>query len=284
MKKKILLSIAILGTLLLISGNVYYLNYIGQVEKLKTSYPVFDQIKKHYILVNKKPKNWIDVEKVPKIAKWALIVSEDWAFYDHSGIDEKQIIIAFKESIKKRRLVRGASTITQQVIKNSLLSNEKTINRKIKEILLAIELERVLSKDEILEIYINLVELGDNVYGIQAASQKYFQKNAYELNGKEGAFLAMLLPSPIKYAQSFHKEGLTPFAQEQVDNILIKLRQAKIITEEKRLELESYPLSFEVMTFVDIKLMNIENEVYESSDKGALLKALDLNTFSESVK
>jgi monofunctional biosynthetic peptidoglycan transglycosylase len=284
MKKKKLITIVILSTLAAVSSNIYYLNLTSQVDKLKSLYPVFDNESMRYILVNKRPKHWVSIKEIPKIAKWALIVSEDWAFYDHNGIDEKQIMIAFKESLNQMRLVRGASTITQQVIKNSLLSNEKKITRKIKEILLAKQLERVMTKDKILELYLNLIELGDGIYGIQKASQKYFQKNASQINGKEAAFLAMLLPSPVKYAQSFHNEGLTTFAQEQVNNILVKLRQAKIITEAKRLELVSLPLSFEVLKFVDVKLMNVENESYNSSDQKMLLQALDDEVFNKSEK
>lgn len=275
MKKKIILITVVICTLGFWTATYSYNKFLEQTSRLKNEYPLFDTGLKHYVLVKKKPSHWVSLEKVPLIARWAIIVSEDWAFYEHEGYDEKQIGMALKESLDEGKLVRGASTITQQVIKNSLLSNEKTITRKVKEILLARQLEKVLTKDEILEIYLNLIELGDNIYGIEQASQKYFQKSSSSLNGKEAAFLAMLLPSPVKYAQSFRKEGLTPFAEEQVDSILVKLRQAKIITESQRLDLQSTPLSFEVMNFIDEDLLNIENEYYDSSEKGALLEALD---------
>jgi monofunctional biosynthetic peptidoglycan transglycosylase len=193
-------------------------------------------------------------------------VSEDWAFYDHEGIDVNQIQVVVEESLEEGEFVRGASTITQQVVKNVFLSNERTLIRKFKEVILASSLEKEFSKDEILEFYFNLVELGDGIYGIKAASELYFQKHPKDLNGKEGAFLAMLLPSPKKYAQSFRQEGLTAFASEQIDNILIKLRQAKIINEDKRLELKSLPLSFEVINFIDEDLLSVENESYEAEE------------------
>lgn len=205
------------------------------VEKLIGHYPIYDQKSRSYQLVAKRPAGWISVNQVDRIARWAIIVSEDWAFYQHDGLDINQIKIVIEESIKQRKLVRGASTITQQVIKNAILTPEKTLWRKFREVILAYKIERLLTKDKILEIYLNLIELGDGIYGVKKASKYYFNKSPKNLNAREGAFLAMLLPNPISYSESFRKKKLTSFAKARIDEILIKLRQAKIFKEEDRI-------------------------------------------------
>lgn len=266
MKKNLKTIILGLSCLLLFVVTVYYFTMVRELNALRGKYPVFNAQLNKYELVEDKPSSWIDIKSFPNVAKWAIVVSEDWAFYEHEGIDKNQIKKALESSLEEGHLTRGASTITQQVVKNLILTPEKTITRKIKEILLALELEKRFTKEEILEFYINLIELGDGVYGVEQASQKYFQKSAKTINGKEGAFLAMLLPSPIKYSQSFEKEGLTTFANEQVNNILIKLRQAKIINESERSKLSDYPLSFEVMNFIDEDDIDVLKESYKTSE------------------
>lgn len=246
MKKNLILKTALITiTLLVLSGVGYYIHLISKVRVLGDHYPVFNFENKSYELVKQKPAHWVSVKEVSNAAKQAIIISEDWAFYDHDGIDRNQIEIAIKDSWNQGKLTRGASTITQQVVKNTLLSSEKTLTRKLKEILLATELEKVLSKDQILEHYLNLIELGRDIYGIKQASFYYFNKSPANLSHKEGAFLAMLLPSPVKYSQSFRDKALTEFASAQVNEILVKLRQANFITEEQRVQQADIPLSFE---------------------------------------
>ena len=217
-------------------GFSYYLYLINdtKIKLLSSHYPVFNKEKNDYVLSPVKPHHWVKYNQISYEAKWAIVVSEDWAFFDHEGIDLRQLKIVLEESLEEGEFTRGASTITQQVIKNVVLSPERTISRKLKEILLTRELEKVLSKEKILEIYLNIVELGKDIYGIYEASYYYFNKHPRNLNAREGAFLAMLLPSPIKYSVSFKEKKLTDFASEQIDSILVKLRQAKILTEQQR--------------------------------------------------
>ena len=183
-----------------------------------------------------RPPTWLDDSEVSVYARWAVLVSEDWAFYDHHGIDFNQVEDALNESLEEGKLVRGASTITQQVVKNLFLSSEKTLKRKLVELILTLYLENTYSKNQILTWYFNLIELGEGIYGLKAASKHYFKKHPSFLSAREGAFLAMLLPSPVRYSVSYRKRELTEFAANQIEVILIKLRQAKIITEEIRLE------------------------------------------------
>lgn len=249
-----------------LSGVGFYYYSDSKVSSLLEHYPMWSKEKNSYILSPKKPKHWTSVHKVSKVAKWAIILSEDWAFYDHQGIDFNQLKIVFEESWREKRFVRGASTITQQVIKNSLLSSERSLWRKAQEMIFALLIEKRMSKERILEYYLNLVELGKNTYGIKMASSKYFHKHPAYLSAKEGAFLAMLLPSPIKYSQSYRDKKLTHFAAEQIESILVKMRQAHIISEEIRLRESHKILSFEnlqVEDSIDEDILSFENESYE---------------------
>ena len=126
------------------------------------------------------------------------------------------------------------------------LEHEKRVWRKLKEFILAVRLEKAVGKGRILEVYFNIAEWGEGVFGIRAASQLYFNKPPSELNAKEGAFLAMLLPSPKRYSQSFRQKQLTAYANQTIQNILKKMTATEALSEEERQILVSRPLSFEV--------------------------------------
>lgn len=227
----------------LIGGFSLFLWHSADVEKLIGYYPYFDIKTQEYSFTSDRPKDWVSINDVSRYAKWAIVVSEDWAFYEHNGIDLNQLRIVIGESIKQGKFVRGASTITQQVIKNTMLSNERSLWRKFREMIMSYKLERVMNKDQILEIYLNIIELGKDLYGVSKASRHYFNKPPSELSAREGAFLAMLLPSPVKYGTSFRRKELTAFAREVIDSILVKLRQADVYEEEQRI-IESQKLFY----------------------------------------
>jgi len=136
-------------------------------------------------------------EEIPALIKQAFISAEDKNFYTHAGYDVRGIAAAAIDAVRSRgRDVRGASTITQQVMKNFLLSGDRRAERKIKEIILASRIEETLSKERILELYLNEIFLGQNSYGVAAASQTYFNKSLIELSPGEAAYLASLPKSP----------------------------------------------------------------------------------------
>ena len=140
------------------------------------------------------------IEDVPAIVKQAFVAAEDQNFYTHKGYDAKGMAAALVEAIATRgQRVRGASTITQQVMKNFLLGGERTGERKIKEIILATRIEGTLSKDKILELYLNEIFLGQNSYGVAAAAQTYFNKPLHELKLEEAAVLASLPTQPSNF-------------------------------------------------------------------------------------
>ncbi|WP_425043848.1 penicillin-binding protein 1A [Primorskyibacter sp. S87] len=148
-------------------------------------------------------------EDIPDLVKQAFISAEDKNFYTHQGYDIRGIAAAGFEAVKsKGQNVRGASTITQQVMKNFLLSGDRRAERKIKEIILAVRLEQTLDKEQILELYMNEIFLGQNSYGVAAAAQTYFNKTLAELEPHEAAFLASLPKAPSDYHPVRRKERL----------------------------------------------------------------------------
>lgn len=142
--------------------------------------------------------HWVDTKDISRNLQRAVIIAEDDAFFNHNGLDWIAIRKAAQYDWKKKRFARGASTITQQLIKNLYLSPSKDPIRKFREMVLAMILDGYLSKDRILEIYLNVVEFGPKIYGAEAASQHYFKRPAKNLSSGQAAFLASILPNPLK--------------------------------------------------------------------------------------
>lgn len=139
---------------------------------------------------------WVGYGAIPTSLKSAVLVGEDDAFYQHEGYDLEQIKDSFARNWEKKHFVRGGSTITQQLAKNLYLSTSKNPLRKLREFLIARRLEAELSKPRILEVYLNVIEWGDGIYGAEAASRYYFNKSADALSAQDAAFLSAIIPSP----------------------------------------------------------------------------------------
>lgn len=152
---------------------------------------------------------WVPLSGMSDSLKKAVIATEDPYFFKHSGIDYRQTWESLKDNLRVWRLVRGGSTITQQVAKNVYLSNEKTLTRKIKEYFLANKLESLLPKERILEMYLNEAGWGYGIYGVELASRYYLDKHAQELTPAESAFLIALLRNPVYYNPYKNKDRAT---------------------------------------------------------------------------
>lgn len=142
---------------------------------------------------------WVSYNSISPHLRNAVLISEDSAFFQHSGYDLDQIKESAKRNWREKRFARGASTITQQLAKNLYLSTSKNPLRKVREFFIAREMERNLTKQRIFEVYLNVIEWGDGIYGIEPASQRYFGKSASELLPEEAAILAAMIPNPRRY-------------------------------------------------------------------------------------
>lgn len=144
-------------------------------------------------------QTWVPYEDMPRHIKRAVIASEDSLFVQHSGVDWKAIEKAAQRNAREAYRTYGGSTITQQLAKNLFLSGERHMVRKAQELVIALMLEQLLSKQRIFEIYLNHVEWGAGVFGIEAAAQHYYRKPAARLTAQESARLAVMLPSPKRF-------------------------------------------------------------------------------------
>jgi monofunctional biosynthetic peptidoglycan transglycosylase len=144
-------------------------------------------------------QSWVSIDKVtPNLLK-SIIAMEDGSFFRHKGIDWKELKTSLRLNKRRGRAARGGSTITMQLAKNLFLTPDKTILRKAKEFLITVRMEKELTKQAILQNYINAVEWGDGLFGIRAASEEYFGKEPAELTINECSRLAAVIPSPLKY-------------------------------------------------------------------------------------
>ncbi len=198
-----------------------------------------------YSFVSEKPAAWVELKDMSPELKAAIIVSEDWDFYRHPGIDFEQIKKALRDYIQDGQKLRGASTISQQLAKNLFLSHDRSFVRKLQELLITMELEKTLSKDKILEVYLNIIQYGDGLYGIKNATQFYFRNPPSGINSKEAAFLAMLLPNPVRYAQSYQDKKLTDYAEKTIRDIQEKMRVFLNKTPEEWSGEKNRPLRFD---------------------------------------
>lgn len=204
----ILIIILILIALILISGAFFYLKvsseFKNKIEDAKNlvisgeeSSEIFDKngniIK---VLYFTKRRIYVSMDEISPFIRDAVVASEDERFYKHIGFDPEAVIRATIHNIFSNDFVEGGSTITQQLVRNLFLSDEKTITRKLKEIIIATELEKLYTKSEILELYLNQAYFGEGCYGVETASRSFFGKNAFDLDIAESSLIVSVLPAP----------------------------------------------------------------------------------------
>jgi monofunctional biosynthetic peptidoglycan transglycosylase len=176
-------------------------------------------------------KGWIATERISRHALHAIVAAEDGRFYEHHGLDFDQIQTSYELNRRKKRYARGASTLSQQVVKMAFLGREKTLVRKAREALGTLLMELILPKDKILEWYINLAEFGDGVYGIQDGCWHYFKTKPELLTIEQSVHLALVLPSPNAWSRGLRSRALTPFGQRRYAAILNTMRGMGFITQ-----------------------------------------------------
>ena len=261
---KLGISILILILLLVFSAFWYFSSGLPDYKKLSKYQPPVSsrvyadngQLVSEYAL---EKRLFIPYEAIPKKIINSFLSAEDKNFFSHPGIDAKGILRAtinnFQNILNDKRL-EGASTITQQVAKNFLLTNEVSLRRKIKEAILAFRIEKAYSKQRILELYLNQIYLGEGTYGIAAASLEYFDKSVKELNYQEAALLAALPKAPSKYNPFRYKE----LAKKRRNLVLNNLHENNFISQN---QLEKLKKSEVKLKKRKIKLFNEANSYSE---------------------
>jgi len=166
-------------------------------------------------------QRWVPLSQVSPLLIKAVLIGEDDKFYHHEGFDYEAMEQAFEKNLKAGRFASGASTISQQLTKNLFLSPEKSLTRKAKEAILTWRMERALSKRRILELYVNVAEWGDGIFGIEAASRHYFHKPASALTSMEAARLASVLPNPIRFSAVGDQRYVT-FRSNLIHSIMVR--------------------------------------------------------------
>jgi penicillin-binding protein 1C len=223
--KKIIIS---LGILLIVGFSGWYFVFRGlpspkelTTRQQEVSTKIYDRngILLYKIYKNKN-RTIIRLNDIPLTVRQATLAAEDAEFYNHLGFSVRGILRAVVKNLKKGELV-GGSTITQQLVKNALLTPEKTFSRKIKELVLAVEVETVYTKDQILEMYLNEVSYGGTAYGIQEASRVYFGKDVGELSLAEAALLAGLPKAPSRFSPFGAQPELSRERQKEVLNLMV---------------------------------------------------------------
>jgi hypothetical protein len=179
----------------------------------------------------------------PSLPK-ALMTTEDSTFYSHHGFLPRELKAALVKNLKAGYFRYGASSITMQTVKNVLLYREKTLSRKLQELVLTWAIEQALDKDRILEIYVNAIEYGPGIYGIGNAAQHYFGKSAHDLTPKEAAFFSSILPSPKARYRQYCAGTLTSWSADKIERILATMLKRNRLTEEEYQQALAQPLVF----------------------------------------
>ena len=191
------------------------------------------------------PKNpsFVSIEELPRYVGRAVTTSEDAGFWYHPGFDFDELKESIIDAAEGSR-VRGASTLTQQLAKNLFLSRERTYARKVREALFTLALEASLPKSRLLEIYLNIIEWGPNLYGLGEASHHYFGIPARNLSVQQAVFLATIIPNPVKYHTLFERGALTGSWERRTRDLISKMRGAGFISVAEAAEAEYSPLHF----------------------------------------
>ena len=232
-KKIVLITFLLIATYFIADVGRYFI--YPNVASLKKSCPqktafmeYREKVWKEKGIKKKITNTWVPLSSISPYVMKAVIIAEDDKFWSHDGFDFEAMQKALEKDIKKKKFKAGGSTISQQLAKNLYLSPAKNPVRKIKEAILTWRLERQLSKRRIMELYLNVVEWGDGVFGIEAAARKHYGKSAAGLTAREAAELAAVIPNPRRYKT----DGTSRYVENQSERIYqIMVRRGIVIPE-----------------------------------------------------
>lgn len=194
---------------------------------------VKDKVGEHRFVMGPGSDSWVNLEDMAEHMPHAIVTCEDGAFYKHKGISMFAIKRAAIKNVKKGYFAFGASTITMQLVKNLFLSRDRTISRKLQEMILTYWVENSMDKDQIIELYLNVVEFGPAIYGIRNASEHYFNKKPAELALLECAYLAKMLPNPVGRYRYYKNGGIDEKWRAVLERVVTKMYTRNYITEEE---------------------------------------------------
>ncbi|OIJ11900.1 penicillin-binding protein [Anaerobacillus arseniciselenatis] len=271
MKKKLMIGALLLSIMTVLSFSIYMTVILIGNYKIDNKKLVMDAtttlVNEDGEIITKlfnENRHIVPISNVPQHVQDAFVAIEDARFYDHRGIDFRAIGRAVYRDIIARAKVEGGSTITQQLVKNTFLSNEKTWMRKTNEVLIAMNIERRYSKQEILEMYLNRIYFGHGAYGIQAASKLYFNKDVSDLTVEEGALLASLPKAPNSYSPFNNIE----LSKQRRDLTLSVMEQRGYLTAEEVVRLQGRTIQVDFnkisenpayLTYIDMVLEEAES-------------------------
>lgn len=238
-----------------IATTAYFANTLSSKDKImnrnNTGVTLVDRNdEEFYSFYNARSNTFVSLNDISKPTQQALVAAEDKDFYQHSGFSFTGIIQAVYENLRPSGLDSGGSTITQQLVKNALLTEERSIWRKYQEIILSIEIERRYTKTEILEMYLNSVYFGEGAFGIENAAQTYFGKSAKDLTAAEASMLVGVLPAPSAYSPI---TGNPEFAKERQEYVLGRMAEDSYITESEASSSEKQELTYQPPQEAELK-------------------------------
>lgn len=284
------LFIVALSLLIFITAPATAAENIATYPLLPTTYAsvkVFDREGRFVGRIMPETRYWTPIERIPLFLQNALVAVEDARFYEHAGIDVKGIARAMVRNVVKGRLAEGGSTITQQLIKNKFLSAEKTIDRKLKEGMMAVEFEQKYTKQQILEMYFNEIYYGNGAWGIAQASRLYFDKNPETLTDAEAALLAGIPKNPGRY----NPRGEAAKVMGRRDVVLQRMVATSKLTAKQLKKLRAQRVTFIQPNQAPYYLALIKNRLMESYGRGILetggievTAALDLTLQNQAEK
>ncbi len=248
--KKILISLLAIGIVGMLAGGVTFAVMVAGApplddKKLKDSFSskIYDMNGDEITEFGQVKRTYVPYDEIPKVLENAVLATEDARFYDHNGVDVIRLGGALVANIQEGFGAEGGSTITQQVIKNSLLTTEKTITRKVQELWLSFQLEQKYSKEEILEMYLNKIYFPGNVYGVAQAAESFYGKDLSELELHEAAMIAGIPQSPNNYNPRTNPES----AEKRRNIVLTLMAKHGFITEAEAKEAKSVPVQSTVI-------------------------------------
>lgn len=276
-----------INTLSIILVIIYFIIYVGityldlnkhysfkNIHICQTS--IVEDLNKNTLdyIFKKENRVWSNYSQINKYFIDFVITAEDDSFYYHSGIDIKEIKNSIKANFGKRCYSRGASTITQQLVKNLFLDKEKTIIRKLRELSLSLKIEKTLTKKRIIEYYMNVIEWGPGIYGAEAAARYYFDKPNSELSLNQISFLTMIIPNPKKFSPFYRPQSIE-FINTKNKHFANRLYNEKNINFEEKQKILSPFNFYKNRNPADLNHKYPKLDIYNYKDKNVIFKDLE---------